>query len=575
MRFSQLKCSSLQTRFMVITSVGLLVLTLCMIGLVAWAESAKVETKLREFSVNELNSLNTLVMSVMEARKSDVQSEASDVFDRWFEGRNKEYPGQLWRAWPPEEIDYVAAKMPDKPVQRTHDAIDQEAMAGGKPVARFVGDTYRYSVPIVLDVTPGTDQVSCNGCHIGLMGQQKGEVIGVFSSSVSAQADFAALRRQVAIMGGLALAGVAALLVLIRWIFKSVISRRLRQITATMLRLAKGETELDIQGQDCADEIGDMARTVEVFKSNALEARRLAAEQTAGHAAAERRQAAIDVDTREFGTSVSSVMAALGSSAEDMRNAATTMSDATTTVHARAVATASAAVQSSSDLSTVATAVDGLQAAVGEISRQVTTASQVAREAVARAEASHTTMRDLTEAAQRIGDVVRLINDIASQTSLLSLNATIEAARAGEAGRGFAVVANEVKALAGQTGHATADIASQIATMRVAAEQAVAAMTEVGAIIGRMDEIAAAIASAVEEQGATTREISGSVQAVAAATNNAAHAMAEVSGVAEKASGVSQQVLQAAANLGCQAETLRGRVDHFLSSVRDETGAAA
>jgi methyl-accepting chemotaxis protein len=196
----------------------------------------------------------------------------------------------------------------------------------------------------------------------------------------------------------------------------------------------------------------------------------------------------------------------------------------------------------------------------------------VASEAVARAEASHATMRDLTDAAQRIGDIVKLINDIASQTSLLSLNATIEAARAGEAGRGFAVVANEVKALAGQTGHATADIANQIATMRTTAEQAVAAMTEVGAIIGRMDAIAAAIAAAVEEQSATTREISGSVHAVAEATNHAAQAMAEVSGVAENASGVSRQVLDAATNLGSQAETLSAEVQQFLTVVRDETG---
>ena len=216
-------------------------------------------------------------------------------------------------------------------------------------MARFVGDSYRYSVPIVLDVTPGTDQVGCNGCHIGLMGQQKGEVIGVFSSSVSAKADFGALRRQLALMGGFALVSVAGLLVLIRWIFKGVITRRLRQITATMLRLAKGDTDQEIQGQDCGDEIGDMARAVEVFRNNAIEARRLAAEQVATRAAEERRQAAIERDTHDFGESVSGVMTALGGSAESMRRAAATMSEASTTVHARAVATASAAEHSSSD----------------------------------------------------------------------------------------------------------------------------------------------------------------------------------------------------------------------------------
>ena len=237
--------------------------------------------------------------------------------------------------------------------------------------------------------------------------------------------DFAAPHPRLGLVGGVALIGATGLLLAIRWVFSRVISRRLRQMTATMLRLARGETDLDIQGQESGDEIGAMARAVSVFRDNAVEARRLADEQAAGSAAEEARQAAIKQDTQNFGASVSGVMSALGGSAEGMRQAASTMSEATATVHERAVATASAAVRSSSDLGSVAMAIDGLRSAVGEISRQVATASQVAREAVSRAEASHTTMHGLAEATGRIGDVVKLIDDIASQTNLLALNATI------------------------------------------------------------------------------------------------------------------------------------------------------
>jgi methyl-accepting chemotaxis protein len=469
----------------------------------------------------------------------------------------------------------VAQKMPDKPIQRPRDAIDEEAFNTRLPVGRMVGGAYRYSMPIVLDVTPGTDQVSCNGCHIGLMGEARGDVIGIFSSSVSAEADFAALHRQLGMIAGVALASVLVLLLAIRFTFAGVISRRLRQMTAAMLGLAKGDTEVELPGQTRTDEIGDMTRAVVVFKDNAIAARGLAGEREAEQAAKERRQAAIHRHTQDFGASVSGVMAALGNSADGMRRAATTMSEATGTVHARAVATAASAARSSGDLGSVATAVDGLRAAVAEISRQVTTASQVAHEAVQRASASHGTMRSLADTTARIGDVVELINDIAGQTNLLALNATIEAARAGEAGRGFAVVAGEVKALASQTARATADIGGQIATIRGATTEAVTAMTEVGTIIGKMDEVAAAIAAAVEQQSATTREIAASVQAVAEATNDAAHAMEEVSGVAESASGVSREVLEAAADVGGQAETLRAEVDQFLGAVRDDSGAAA
>jgi methyl-accepting chemotaxis protein len=255
-----------------------------------------------------------------------------------------------------------------------------------------------------------------------------------------------------------------------------------------------------------------------------------------------------------------------------MHRASDAMSGAAGAVHDQATATAGGANKSSQDLTSVAGAVEELTASVDEISRQVTTAASVARDAVSRAESSQKTMQGLAEATARIGDVVHLISDIAGQTNLLALNATIEAARAGEAGRGFAVVAGEVKALAAQTAKATADIGSQIETVRGVTADAVGAMTEISGIIGKMDEVAAAISAAVEEQSITTREIASSIQAVSGATAETAQAMARVVGAANEAGTACTDVQAGSTDIGHEAETLRAKVDEFLTAVRDDSG---
>ena len=247
------------------------------------------------------------------------------------------------------------------------------------------------------------------------------------------------------------------------------------------------------------------------------------------------------------------------------------MAQAAEAVRDEAGSTAGGATKSSQDLTSVAAAVEELNASVGEISRQLAEAADVARQAVQRADTSHATMQGLSEATARIGDVVHLISDIAGQTNLLALNATIEAARAGEAGKGFAVVASEVKALAAQTAKATADIGSQIDTVRSATGEAVAAMADIGAIIGKINEVSAAIAAAVEQQSATTHEIAASVQAVSGATAGTAQAMQHVVTVADEAGSASRDVLTGAAGIGREAETLRIEVDQFLVAVRDDT----
>ena len=255
-----------------------------------------------------------------------------------------------------------------------------------------------------------------------------------------------------------------------------------------------------------------------------------------------------------------------------MRKAAQVMAQAAGGVRERADVTAGDARISADQLTSVAAAVEQMTSSVAEILRQVATAAQVARDAVGRADTSQSKIKGLGEATARIGDVVRLISDIAGQTNLLALNATIEAARAGDAGKGFAVVAGEVKALATQTANATHEISNQIEAVRAATGASIEAMAEVTTIIGRLDEVTAVIAAAVEQQSATTREIASKVQSVTAAAAGTADAMKQVVTVSERAGTASEEVLTTADGIRQEAARLHTEVEQFLASVRDETG---
>jgi methyl-accepting chemotaxis protein len=350
------------------------------------------------------------------------------------------------------------------------------------------------------------------------------------------------------------------------------ISTPISAMTHAMRRLAGHDLSTDVPGTDRGDEIGGMAAAVQVFKDSMISADALAADREREQNARLRRQAAMDRHTQAFGTSVAGVMASLAGSADEMQRAAGAMREAASGVRQQAGGTVESGGRASQDLTSVAAAVEQLTASVDEISRQVATAAAVAREAVQRADSGHDTMRGLAAATARIGDVVLLISNIAGQTNLLALNATIEAARAGDAGKGFAVVASEVKLLAGQTAKATTDIGGQIAAVRDATEQSIAAMTEVAAVIGKIDAVASAIAAAVEQQSATTRGIAASIQVVSGATDATVQAMQQVAGLADGAGQVSQEVSHAATVIGEEAEKLRAEVDQFLTAVRDDSG---
>ncbi|WP_170979295.1 methyl-accepting chemotaxis protein [Roseomonas sp. HF4] len=269
-----------------------------------------------------------------------------------------------------------------------------------------------------------------------------------------------------------------------------------------------------------------------------------------------------------FESDIGAVVQSVAASAGQLQQAARDLSDAAAEAGREAIAVSEVGVQAHADVQAVAAAAEEMAASVEEITRRVAEAAEVARRAVAEAKATDATMRGLADAASRIGDVVRLIGEIAGQTNLLALNATIEAARAGEAGKGFAVVAGEVKNLAGQTAKATEEIGRQIAGMQSATSQAVDAIRGIGATVDRTSDIATAIAAAVEEQGATTREIARSAAQVAQATDTVARRIEGIRAAADATGGSAGAVLEASGALSGNAETLRARADGFLREVR-------
>jgi len=343
-------------------------------------------------------------------------------------------------------------------------------------------------------------------------------------------------------------------------------------LTVAIRRLAARDFASAVDALHHQDEFGAMASVLEELRVSAVAAEWLAREQETARNTRDHQREMMERHTQDFGGSISRVMDSLITSTEGMRLASEAMANVAKSVTTEAKGTAEGAARSSHDLTSVAAAVEQLTATVAEISRQVDASGEVSRLAVQRAKASEDTMASLSGATARIGDVVNLISTIAGQTNLLALNATIEAARAGDAGKGFAVVAGEVKVLASQTAKATADIASQIDTVRSATRDALAAMGEISGVIGRIDAVSVAIAAAVEQQDATTQKIAASVQAVAGATSLTVRSMDHVVEVAAEAGRTSGDVLSGAANIGRETDRLRGEIDQFVVVIRAAAG---
>jgi methyl-accepting chemotaxis protein len=361
--------------------------------------------------------------------------------------------------------------------------------------------------------------------------------------------------------------GLALVLALAAVVSRRYLSQPIVAMGSVMHRLAEHDYAVEIHGAEREDEVGMMAKTVQVFKDALVRADEAAAQQERERQERENRAHRIEVMTRDFDGSVSTILGTVAEAGVDMQSTASSMSAAAEQTTRQARVVAAAAEDASTNVQTVAEASEELASSIKEIARQVNQSALVAANAAEKSAKTNDLMLGLAQSAQRIGEVVSLINKIASQTNLLALNATIEAARAGDAGKGFAVVANEVKALSNQTSRATDEITQHVVAVQAATEEAVRAIQSIGLTISEINEISAAIASAVEEQGSATQDIARNVQQAAEGTQQVTRNIGGVSQAATQTGRSAHSVLNAATELARESDLLRRVVNGFLKDV--------
>jgi len=347
-----------------------------------------------------------------------------------------------------------------------------------------------------------------------------------------------------------------------------VITSPIRKITSVMQILSAGNIEVDIPNTSRHDEVGEMARAVEIFKENMLKNERLEGQQAKERKVRESRAALIEQLVGEFQNTSGNVVNAVSEAAQQLQENSKSMSTTASQTTQQANVVADAAREASNNVQTVASAAEELHASINEIKNHVLESTRIAASAVEETKVTNVTVEGLAEAAHKIGAVVELINDIAGQTNLLALNATIEAARAGDAGKGFAVVAQEVKGLADQTAKATKEIADQIQEMQEMTANTVNAIKNIGATIGRVNEISTTISTAVEEQSTATNEIAKSIEQASSGTRTVSSNILDVTEASTHTSQMAEQVLDAGNQLAHEGDKLRKEVETFINKVR-------
>jgi methyl-accepting chemotaxis protein len=357
-------------------------------------------------------------------------------------------------------------------------------------------------------------------------------------------------------------------LIAVNWVTAGSITRPILGMVMAMQRLASGDHNADIPGLDRGDEVGRMAEAVQVFRSNAIEADRLSSEQRRDQQAREERTRQLEALCHNFDRQVSTRLETVIGAVGSMEGTAQSMSRVAEDTAAEATHVSHASEATTGNVNAVAAATEQLAASVAEIGQQMSRSRAIAGQASAQAVATNAQIKQLADAAQKIGAVVQLITDIASQTNLLALNATIEAARAGEAGKGFAVVASEVKNLATQTGKATDEISQQISGIQNETSQAVKAIESIAGTIDEINQITGGVAAAVEEQSAATKEIARSVEQAAGGTQDVSTRITTVTSAANETGLAAGQMLASSSSLAKEARDLRQEIEHFLSTIR-------
>jgi methyl-accepting chemotaxis protein len=395
-----------------------------------------------------------------------------------------------------------------------------------------------------------------------------GEPVAVFEIVRDAAA-YQTLTRSSLTWLGLASIGVLLLAAAVATLMGRSMAKPIHALEAAMRAIADGNHGIAVPGAGRSDEIGSMAGAVEVFKTSLIETEQLrAAQDQQRERAQHERRDTMNALAARFESGVGGVVSAVSSAATELRHTAQSMAETAEESNQQTAAVAAASEEATQSAQAVAAAVEELNASINEIAQQVNESARVASDAVSQANVTNSEVQTLAEAAQKIGDVVKLISEIAAQTNLLALNATIEAARAGEAGRGFAVVASEVKALATQTSKATDEISAQVTSIQNATRLSVDSIQNITSTIGRVSEIASTIAAAVEEQGAATLEIARNVAEAARGTGEVSENIAGVNDAARQTGVAASMVVDSAGELSRNGEDLKTQVETFLREVR-------
>jgi methyl-accepting chemotaxis protein len=582
---------------MIFAAVGALSLAAAVVVTVCYAEYQSMETRLRELSVNELESLNALVETAMRQRLEDKDDVAIKVFNAWFESRNKNYQGKLWSVWSAKVVTFVAQTYPDHPVKKARDEVDEEVMRTSRPVARFVGDDYRYSVPIILGRPLSAPKETCLACHGELMGLKEGETIAVFSSSIAAGNDIAQLYALLWRIGAGGMATGLGVVGFTWWVLSSVVIWPLNGIVGAMRRLAGGDVSVDFSGRKRSDEIGEMQSAVLVFRDAAQEKARLEREASDHRAQQERDRAAADLaqqraiesEREVVNASIGAALAELAGKTlsyrisddvpdayrslknnfnramGELERALSEVAAATTEIgqETRLIATATGDLSRRTERQ--AASLEETTAALGEISATVrraaegaTHAREVVESTAADSQQSQrlvheaiAAMDSITTTSKKIGSIIHVIDEIAFQTNLLALNAGVEAARAGESGRGFAVVASEVRALAQRSGAAAQEIKQLITAAAVEVDHGVRLVRDTGEAlertvrqVGAINGIFAEIADGATRQATSLSEISSAIGELDRTTQGNAGVAEQTDASTQTLSGESQKLAE-------------------------------